>query len=191
MRGAGECPRGLITRFIDQPTQALDTSCLTSMKPPAFLLDAAARPQWVATAFRAQAGEPPAGLLVAGAGLLVWLLAGVVVPVLRWGWRRWRGGAVVTHTAQLPLAAFGVGLLGVMGVAVPVAGTFMGNPGAAAYGVDAALAPLLWALPLAGLGGVVVAALAVRQGRWWVLVAGLAVTALAVGALASGATPWA
>ena len=175
VRGAGECPRGLITRFIEQPTQALDASCLTRMKPPAFLMDAAPRPQWVATAFRAQAGEPPAALLVAGAGLLLWLLAGVIVPVLRWGWRRWRGGTVGTHTAHLPLAAFGAGLLGAMGVAVPLAGTFMGNPGAAAYGVDAALAPVLWALPLAGMGGVLVAALAVRQGRWMVLAAGLAV----------------
>ena len=175
----------------------LDASCLTRMKPPAFLMDAAPRPQWVATAFRAQAGEPPAALLVAGAGLLLWLLAGVVVPVLRAmpnsGAPTGQSFTPWVATPGLPDAdrALVSRLLGAMGVAVPLVGTFMGNPGAAAYGVDAALAPVLWALPLAGMGGVLVAALAVRQGRWMVLAAGLAVAAWVLGVLTSGATPWA
>jgi hypothetical protein len=78
-----------------------------------------------------------------------------------------------------------------VGLAVPVAGTFGGNPGAAAYGVDAVLAPMLWAVPLAGVGGAALAALAARQQRWMAALAGVAVAALAFGALSMGATPWA
>jgi hypothetical protein len=81
----------------------------------------------------------------------VWLLAGVLGPVLRWGWRRWRG-TTTAHSAQLPLAAFGLGLLGIAGVAVPLVGTFVSHPGALVYGLDASLAPVLWAVPLAGVG---------------------------------------
>jgi pimeloyl-ACP methyl ester carboxylesterase len=191
VRGAGDCPRGLVAQFIAQPARTLDTACLAGMTAPAFLLDAAPRPQLVASAFQAQAGQPPWGVLLAGGGLLVWLLAGAIGPALRWGWRRWRGGLAGPHTPLLPWATFGVGLLGVVGLALPLAGTFGGNPGAAAYGLDASLAPVLWALPVAGLGGVALAAWAALSARWLVLVAGLAVAALAIGAWASGATPWA
>lgn len=200
VRGAGACPRGLVARFIAQPTQPLDTACLATMTAPDFLLDVAPRPQLVASALRAQSGQLPWGVVLAGVGAIVWLLAGVLGPVLRWGWRRWRagaggtggtGGTGLTHTAHLPMAAFGLGLLGCVGLVVPLAGTFGGNPGAAAYGVDAALVPLLWALPVAGVGGAALAALAARQARWMAGLAGLAVAALAFGALSMGATPWA
>ncbi len=95
------------------------------------------------------------------------------------------------HSAHLSVASFGMGILGLGGLGLPLIGTFGGNPGAAVYGLDATLAPVLWALPLAGLGAVGVAFMASRQRRWLVVTAAVGMLAFVIGAGAIGATPWA
>lgn len=190
VRGAGECPRSLVARFLARPGEPVDTSCLATMSAPAFVLDVAPRPRLVATGLRLQAGQVPWGVLLASAGMLVWLLAGVLAPALAWAGRRGRGGPR-THAAHLALAALGLGALGLAGVALPLAATYVGNPGAMIFGLNAAWASLLWAVPVSGVAGAALAVLAAYRCRWAACAAGLGLVMLAIGAWAVGAQPWA
>lgn len=188
VRGAGPCPRSLIARFIAQPAQPLDTTCLASMEAPPFVLDVAPRPQLVATAMRAQAGKPAVGMLLALAGALVWLGAGVIVPVVRGFRQRWRG-AVTTPGHRWSGMVVLVGALGLGGLVAGLVANVLVHPGAAAFGIHAGLAPLLWLPALAGAMAVPLAGLAARRRAWLALAGALGVVAIAAGACAAGAVP--
>jgi pimeloyl-ACP methyl ester carboxylesterase len=193
-RGAGECPRGLVSRFITQPQQPLDTACLATMSVPDFLLDVAPRPDLVAAAARLQSGGWPWGAVPLLSGLVVWVLDGILVPALLWVYRRVRR----THAAQelktsghLAWIVVGLGVLAGVGLGLPLGITFSAHPGAAGFGLVPGLVPLLWLLPVAAVGAAVVGVQAARQRYLLTSSAALAVVLMSVGALGLGATPWA
>jgi pimeloyl-ACP methyl ester carboxylesterase len=194
VRGAGECPRGLVSRFITQPKQPLDTACLAAMSAPDFVLDVAPRPELIATAARLQSGGWPWGVVLLLSGSVVWVLGGVLVPALLGSYRRLRrshAAQALNPSIHLAWAVVGLGVLAGVGLGVPLGVTFGVHPGAASFGLIPSLVPLLWLLPVAAVGAAVVGIQAARQRHWLSCSAALGVVLMSAGALGVGATPWA
>ncbi|MFN7695346.1 MAG: alpha/beta fold hydrolase, partial [Burkholderiales bacterium] len=193
--GAGKCPRSLVSNFIAAPKAVLNTSCMASMSAPPFLLDARPQPAAVALGARLQGSTPPPAALLAALGLICWLLAGLVLPVLRALGRRLRPAAFAPAAHPpvrgLWLAAMGAGFLSAVGLIAPLAGTVALNPGAATFGLDAGLAHVLWAWVAGGALALGVQMAALRRQQWLIAVAALGAVLMAVGALALGLAPWA
>jgi hypothetical protein len=167
VRGAGDCPRALVSAFLAAPQMPLDTACVERMQAPAFLDDMRALRGPAQLASSMISGQPPPiGLLV---GALAALTA--VVTVLAATVRRRRAKAALPAAGWLwaaagssfaALAAFAVAVLSIDPVATA----------ALWYGLPAAWSWISWLLlPPAIFGGI-----ALWRGRatWSVRIAGAA-----------------
>ena len=190
VRGAGDCPRGIISAFINDPSKTPDTTCIATMTAPSFVLDVRPMPAVVALGHAMDGGKPPAGVLVAAAGSVLLVLAGIVVPAILWLWRRRRRRPAAPGARGVRALAVGGGLLGVAGAVLPVAGTMQAHPGMAGFGLEPTLALGLWAIPLGGALALLALGLALRKRQWGVALAALGGAVAVVGILVLGLTPW-
>lgn len=190
VRGAGECPRGLIAAFIDAPSRPLDSGCLAGMTAPPFLLEARPMPAVVALGASMAGGSPPVAALIALAGATLAVLAGIVLPLGGALWRRWRHAAPGASAAGLRALAVSGGLIAVAGAVLPVAGTLSGHEGAAAFGLEPTLALALWAVPLGGVLAVLGLGRALAKRQWLIAIAALGSAVACAALLAIGLTPW-
>jgi hypothetical protein len=138
----------------------------------------------------ASGGHPPAGVLVAAAGFVLLLLAGIVVPAILWLWRRLRRHPAAPCARGVRALAVGGGLLGVAGAVLPVAGTMQAHPGMMGFGLEPTLALGLWASPVGGALAGLALGLALRKRQWGVALAALGGVVAVVGILVLGLAPW-
>jgi pimeloyl-ACP methyl ester carboxylesterase len=190
VRGAGDCPRGIISAFINDPSKTPDTTCIATMTAPSFVLDVRPMPAITNLGAATSGGRPPAGVLVAAAGFALVLLAGIVVPAILWLWRRLRRYPAAPGARGVRALAVGGGLLGVAGAVLPVAGTMQAHPGIAGFGLEPTLALGLWAIPVGGALALLALGLALRKRQWGVALAALGGAVAVVGILVLGLTPW-
>jgi pimeloyl-ACP methyl ester carboxylesterase len=190
VRGAGDCPRGIISAFIDEPSKTPDTACIAAMTAPPFVLDVRPMPAMTTLGAAMDGGNPPAGVLVAAGGFVLLLLAGLVVPAILWLWRRLRRRPAAPGARGARALAVAGGLLGVAGAVLPVAGTLQAHPGMAGFGLEPTLALGLWAIPVGGALAGLALGLALRKRQWGVALAALGGVVAVVGILILGLTPW-
>ena len=190
VRGAGDCPRGIVSAFINDPSKTPDTTCIAEMTAPPFVLDVRPMPAMAALGAAASGSRPPAAVLVAATGVVLLLLAGIVVPAILWLWRRLRRTPAAPGARGVRALAVGGGLLGVAGAVLPVAGTMQAHPGMMGFGLDPTLALGLWAIPVGGALAGLALGLALRKREWGVAVAALGGVVAVLGVLVLGLAPW-
>lgn len=190
VRGAGDCPRGIVSAFINDPSKTPDTTCIAGMTAPPFVLDVRPMPAVVALGASASGSRPPTGAIAAAAGLALLLVAGLVVPATRWFWRRLRRQPAASRARGVRALAVGGGLLGVAGAVLPVAGTMQAHPGIMGFGLEPTLALGLWAIPVGGALAALALGLALRKRQWGVALAALGGVIAVVGVFALGLVPW-
>lgn len=191
-RGAGACPRALLTTWVNAPTQPLDTTCIASMPAPAFLTSAYPLPALVSVGAALQSGAPPAGVLALLVGALDVLLLGLALPTLLVVFQRFgKENSTLQGLPRWHLATTVTTLAAVFGLVAAAAWTAMNTPAVAAFGLTREASVVLWLQLPALLVAAITLLRAVRERR--VVTVALASGALlALGALSwLGLSPWA
>jgi pimeloyl-ACP methyl ester carboxylesterase len=165
VRGAGDCPRALVSTFLAAPQTPLETACIAKMQSPAFLDGVVPLRGPAQLASIMISGQPPpAGLLVAALAALAAVVTALTATV-----RRRRAKTALPAMGWL-WAAAGAALTGVLAVAAAVLSTDPLASAALLYGLPIAWSWLPWFL----LVPAVVGGIALWRGRtaWSVRVAG-------------------
>lgn len=170
-----DCTKDIMAAFLDDPTQSLDTSCVTEMAPASFATDVYVNAGIYQLAKQLQGAPSP--VRMASLGLIALLmLSAIVTWPLTWAVRRIRQHHVLISAGQSKarwLAAFnsllGIGFL--FGLGSVVLKTAQENPFLLGLGVPGSAAPIFllpWLVILATIGTALYTVAAWKR-HWWSL----------------------